>query len=79
MDKILGIFPKIQPNNYGTYERGVQGIQPASQNPWAGAVSEPIDAFPAESMEYLNTASSGSVYKNGLGHSDFGLMKPYLA
>ena len=81
------MFPKIQNimNNFmiqpvETVEaRGTQGVERTGQNPFAGAVSGGIEAFPTESMAYLNNAQTGSVYKNGMGHSNFGLMKPYLA
>ena len=59
--------------------RGTQGAERTGQNPFAGAVSGGIEAFPTESMAYLNNVQTGSVYKNGLGHSDFGKMRPFLA
>ena len=81
------MFPKIQSfmNNFmiqpvETVEaRGTRGVGGISQNPFAGAVNGGMNALPQEGMQYLNNATSGSVYKNGMGHSNFGLMKPYLA
>ena len=81
------MFPKIQGfmNNFmvkpvETVEaRGALGINRTEEYPFTGAVNGGINALSQESMAYLNTASSGSVYKNGMGHSNFGLMRPYLA
>ena len=81
------MFPKIQGfmNNFMVHPvetvgaRGARGVEGTGQNPFAGAVTGGFEAFPTESMAYLNNAQTGSVYKNGLGHSDFGKMKPFLA
>lgn len=82
MVNFLGILsgtnkPILPIEQVGT--RGAEGVQRTGQNPFSGAVTTGVDSIPTESMEYLNNATSGSVYKNGLGHSEFGKMRPYWA
>ena len=72
------LFPPINQTSNVQWGGGVKRTE-GNNNPFAPTVETSVGAIPTESMAYLNTATSGSVYKNGLGHSDFGMMRPYLA
>ena len=72
------LFPPVNqtPNvQWGGNVKRTEG----GNNPFAQPIETGVNSIPTESMAYLNNATTGSVYKNGLGHSEFGLMKPYLA
>lgn len=78
----LRINPLIEQNyNYGNYERGAQpvGVNPFAPSQEGGTVSG-VDSINGEvSPRYLDTATTGSTYTTGVGHSNFGAFKPYLA
>ena len=71
------LFPPINQTSAVEWGGGVKRTE--GHNPFAPQGEVGVAGIPTESMSYLNTATTGSVYKNGLGHSEFGKMKPYLA
>ncbi len=79
LDAVRNFF--VNPNNYSNYERGPRKIGgnpfvPATQEGGGAAgVYKNYEVTPT----YLDTATSGSTYTNGVGHSNFGAFKPYLA
>ena len=80
----LRINPFIEQNyNYGNYERGSRtvGVNPFTPVPAeeGGTVSGVAGINGEVSPKYLDTATTGSTYTNGVGHSKFGAFRPYLA
>lgn len=74
------LFPPVKATPPVEWGGGTQGVQGGDNFFVTGKTTEiGISSFPTESMTYLNTASTGSVYKNGLGHSGFGAITPYWA
>lgn len=77
----LRVNPFINPVDYSNYERGSRAV---GVNPFAptqqGGQHTGISNINGEVVpKYLETASSGSTHTNGLGHSNFGAFRPYLA
>ena len=68
LSKVLGLmnYPPITPTQEvgARGAQGLQGVQPTSQNPWAGAVTGGTDVY-AQHDRALEHGYAGAHYDNG--------------
>lgn len=65
------LFPPVTqtaPVEWGSGAKKVGGVQPTTFSPTEAGIAGINGEV---SPKYLDTATNGSVYKNGLGHSNF--------